>query len=145
MVGVEELSSETLPVWLAPHTRTPIDGVITVPGSKSITNRAFILAALADGPSAIVGALRSRDTNLMLAALKSIGVGVRDQGSEIHIEPRPLRGGTINCGLAGTVMRFVPPVAAIATGTVFFDGDPQARTRPMSTMLDALRELGIQV
>jgi len=93
MVGVEELSSETLPVWLAPHTRTPIDGVITVPGSKSITNRAFILAALADGPSAIVGALRSRDTNLMLAALKSIGVGVRDQGSEIHIEPRPLRGG----------------------------------------------------
>ena len=87
MVGVEELSSETLPVWLAPHTHTPIDGVITVPGSKSITNRAFILAALADGPSAIVGALRSRDTNLMLAALKSIGVGVRDQGSEIHIEP----------------------------------------------------------
>ena len=80
----------------------------------------------------------------MLAALKSIGVGVRDQGSEIHIEPRPLRGGTINCGLAGTVMRFVPPVAAIATGTVFFDGDPQART-PMSTMLDALRDLGIQV
>ena len=145
MVGVEELSSETLPVWLAPHTRTPIDGVITMPGSKSITNRAFILAALADGPSAIVGALRSRDTNLMLAALKSIGVGVRDQGSEIHIEPRPLRGGTINCGLAGTVMRFVPPVAAIATGTVFFDGDPQARTRPMSTMLDALRDLGIQV
>ena len=85
MVGRGRVEFRDATCVASPRTRVPpIDGVITVPGSKSITNRAFILAALADGPSAIVGALRSRDTNLMLAALKSIGVGVRDQGRNPH-------------------------------------------------------------
>lgn len=117
-----------------------------VPGSKSITNRAFILAAIADYPSTIYGALRSRDTDLMADALRVLGVGIQEsEPGVIRVEPGPLHGGQVECGLAGTIMRFVPPIAALAKGTVFFDGDPQARVRPMSTILDALREIGTSV
>lgn len=132
-------------LWPAPTTHGPIRWTQHIPGSKSITNRAYILAALADYPSVIENALHSRDTALMADALRALGVGVREVGGEVHIEPGPLHGGEVECGLAGTVMRFVPPVAALADGTVVFDGDPQARTRPMNTILDALRALEVQV
>ena len=139
-------------LWAAPVADSPVNAQVTIPGSKSITNRALILAALADGPSKLVGALRSRDTELMVQALKALGVSFRretgHQGSTettLHITPAALRGAAIDCGLAGTVMRFVPPVAALANGTVFFDGDEQARRRPMNTILDALRSLGVDV
>ena len=141
------------PGWAAPAAEGPVRATVTVPGSKSVTNRALVLAALAEGPSVLRGALRSRDTELMAAALGSLGATVelggagRDgAGRDGAVVPGPLRGGVdLDCGLAGTVMRFLPAVAALADGTVGFDGDPQARARPMGTVLGALRRLGVRV
>jgi 3-phosphoshikimate 1-carboxyvinyltransferase len=121
-----------------------------VPGSKSLTNRALLLAALADGPSAITGALRARDTVLMGRALAALGVGVEGlDGSDdapVLVAPGPLVGPAhVDCGLAGTVMRFVPPVAGLADGDVRFDGDPRARVRPMGGVIEALEALGVSV
>lgn len=138
--------------WPAPAADGPVTATVTIGGSKSITNRALIIAALSSTPSTIHGALRSRDTDLMISALEAMGVEIRT-GSEssgapnrtLEVNPRVLRGGKINCGLAGTVMRFVPPVAAIATGSVFFDGDAEARVRPMGAVLNALRDLGADI
>jgi 3-phosphoshikimate 1-carboxyvinyltransferase len=120
---------------------------VPVPGSKSITNRVLVLAALADGPSTVHAPLRSRDTVLMAAALSSLGVGFADrEDGGWDVTPGALRGpADVDCGLAGTVMRFLPPAAALAEGEIRFDGDPHARTRPMGTMLDALRSLGADV
>ncbi|MGH3997832.1 MAG: 3-phosphoshikimate 1-carboxyvinyltransferase [Pseudonocardiaceae bacterium] len=120
---------------------------VTVPGSKSITNRALLLTALAGTGGTIRGALRSRDTDLMIGALRALGVPVISHGDEIDVAAHGgLRGpATVDCGLAGTVMRFVPPLAALADGPVRFDGDEQARRRPMGPVLGALRALGCQV
>ena len=135
--------------WNAPVAAAPIDAEVTVPGSKSLTNRALILAALANGPSRLTGTLRSRDTDLMIDALRALGARIEgpngpleSHDTELVITPGELRGTHVDCGLAGTVMRFVPPVAALATGTSTFDGDPAARVRPQATVLDALRALG---
>jgi len=136
--------AETL--WPAPHPGTPVHATVRLPGSKSLTNRALVLAALSDGPSVVRQALRSRDTELMAAALAELGVGVDSTGEDWKVTPGALRGRvTIDCGLAGTVMRFVPPVAALADGPVVFDGDPHARLRPMGQILEGLRELGVTV
>ena len=117
-----------------------------LPGSKSLTNRALVLAALSDGPSVVRRALRSRDTELMAAALAALGASVDTAGDDWAVSPGGFAGDAdIDCGLAGTVMRFVPPVAALSTGTVRFDGDPHARTRPMAAVLGALRDLGVEV
>lgn len=133
-------------LWSAPHVSGPITALCEVPGSKSMTNRALILAALADGPSRISGGLRARDTNLMVAALASLGTVITDEGDDWIVEPRPLHGPAhIDCGLAGTVMRFVPPAAALATGDIRFDGDPRARVRPMRGVIHALKSLGIRI
>ena len=135
-----------LRAWAAPVADQPVDATIRVPGSKSLTNRALILAAQATAPSYLVGALRSRDTELMAAALRSLGTGITDERTDWHVTPGPLAGpATVDCGLAGTVMRFLPPLAATATGPITFDGDPAARRRPMSTVLDALRALGARI
>ncbi|WP_278314080.1 3-phosphoshikimate 1-carboxyvinyltransferase [Lolliginicoccus levis] len=137
--------------WRAPHHPAPISAVVPVPGSKSATNRALVLAALANGPSTVRGALRSRDTNLMIAGLRALGTGITEQSApelaqtELLVEPGPLHGTEIDCGLAGTVMRFLPGVAALASGAVRFDGDEQARVRPQGVTLDALRALGADV
>ncbi|QIS05804.1 3-phosphoshikimate 1-carboxyvinyltransferase [Nocardia brasiliensis] len=136
---------EHVSFWPAPHVDVPVHATVTLPGSKSITNRALILAALADGPSTLSGALRSRDTNLMIAALTALGAVIEGDGDTLTVTPAALRGGTVDCGLAGTVMRFLPPVAALATGEVAFDGDAQARVRPLSTILGALRALGAEI
>jgi 3-phosphoshikimate 1-carboxyvinyltransferase len=131
--------------WQAPYTEAAVHGTVAVPGSKSITNRALLLAALADGPSVLRAPLRSRDTELMAAALRSLGTEITGS-PDWTVTPRPFQGpAEVDCGLAGTVMRFVPPVAALATGPVRFDGDEQARIRPMNTILDALRGLGASV
>ncbi len=132
-------------MWAAPYHPTPITHTQFVPGSKSMTNRAYILSALASGPSTITGALRSRDTDLMEAALADMGTAFKRDDDTIHVTPGALRGTTVDCGLAGTVMRFVPPVAAFAQGPVLFDGDAHARNRPIATILDALRDLGVSV
>jgi len=134
--------------WNAPHAPAPVDAVVTLPGSKSITNRALVLAAQADGPSTLTGTLRSRDSDLMLDALNELGVGVDidpDDPATVTITPAPMHSGKIDCGLAGTVMRFVPPLAAQADGVVEFDGDEQAHSRPLHTILGALRDIGVQV
>ncbi|MBF6327150.1 3-phosphoshikimate 1-carboxyvinyltransferase [Nocardia transvalensis] len=132
--------------WPAPHTEQPVHATVPLPGSKSITNRALILAALADRPSTITGALRSRDTNLMIAALRAMGTEITGDAETLTVTPAAtLSSATVDCGLAGTVMRFLPPVAALAHGDVAFFGDEQARLRPLGTILDALRRLGVDI
>lgn len=132
--------------WPAPAATAPVRAVVPMPGSKSLTNRALVVAALADGPSLLRRPLRARDTLLMAGALQALGVGVHDRGADWSVEPSPLRGpARIDCGLAGTVLRFLPPVAALADGHVEFDGDPRARDRPVAPVLDALRTLGADI
>jgi 3-phosphoshikimate 1-carboxyvinyltransferase len=133
--------------WPAPSTPKPVHATVTVPGSKSLTNRALVLAALAAGTSTISGALRSRDTDLMIGALQALGVRVDGDGSELTISGRlaPTPGARVDCGLAGTVLRFVPPVAALGAESVTFDGDEQARARPITPLLTALRGLGVDI
>ena len=141
------MTTVTAPPWPAPLARGPVRATVTVPGSKSITNRALLLAALAGTGGTIRGALRSRDTDLMVGALRALGVPVTSRSDELDVAAHGgLRAGTtVDCGLAGTVMRFVPPLAALAQGPVRFDGDERARQRPMSAVLGALRALGCRV
>ncbi|WP_043624254.1 3-phosphoshikimate 1-carboxyvinyltransferase [Nonomuraea candida] len=139
------------PHWPAPTATTPVTATVPLPGSKSVTNRALLLAALADGPGVVRQALRSRDADLMVAALRALGATLEplresSAGVDWRVTPGAIRGGGhIDVGLAGTVMRFVPPVAALADGPVSFDGDPHARKRPMGPILDALRALGARI
>jgi 3-phosphoshikimate 1-carboxyvinyltransferase len=138
-------------LWAAPTTPTPVHATVTVPGSKSLTNRALVLAALAaaqgNGTSTISGALRSRDTDLMIGALSALGLTVEGLKSELTVSGRIAPGANawVDCGLAGTVLRFVPPLAALGTAVVTFDGDEHARVRPIKPLLSALRGLGVNV
>ncbi|MGY1734034.1 3-phosphoshikimate 1-carboxyvinyltransferase [Geodermatophilus sp. SYSU D01045] len=133
-------------VWTTPHRPTPVDAVVPLPGSKSITARALVLAALADGPSRVVRPLRARDTDLMAAGLRALGVGIAEDGADWLVTPGELRGpAEVDAGLAGTVLRFLPPVAALADGPVRLDGDPRLRERPNAGLIAALRDLGVQV
>lgn len=117
-----------------------------MPGSKSQTNRALVLASLADGPCVVRNPLIARDTLLMKTAVESLGVTIAETQNQWIITPHSLRGaGKVDCGLAGTVMRFLPVVASLATGDTTFDGDLEARMRPMSVTLDSLRQLGVEV
>jgi 3-phosphoshikimate 1-carboxyvinyltransferase len=139
-------SPPTARPWAAPYARGRVHATVSLPGSKSLTNRALVLAALADGPSVVRRALRSRDTLLMVGALTALGVGVDAATDDWVVEPARLTGGaTIDCGLAGTVTRFVPPLAGLADGPVSFDGDPHMRTRPVGEVLTALRALGVRI
>ncbi|MBX9471238.1 3-phosphoshikimate 1-carboxyvinyltransferase [Microcella sp.] len=139
--------------WPAPRATTRLDARVALPGSKSLTNRELVLSALADGPSLLRRPLHSRDSMLMIEALRSLGVVIDEvdgdgtYGHDLRITPpAELSGSTsIDCGLAGTVMRFLPPVAALALGPVAFDGDEGARRRPMRTTIDSLRALGVEV
>ncbi len=132
--------------WPAPRAREPVDVVVSLPGSKSLTNRALVLAALADGPSVVRRPLLSRDTALMVGGLRALGCDVDATADEWTVTPAPLRGPAIvDCGLAGTVMRFLPPVAGLAAGRVDFDGDAHMRLRPVGEVLTALRSLGVAV
>jgi 3-phosphoshikimate 1-carboxyvinyltransferase len=137
------------PDWPAPVAPGPLDAVVEVPGSKSLTNRYLVLAALADGPGRLRGALRSRDTLLMARALRDLGARIDDDPAapgDWVVTPGTARGPvTVDCGLAGTVMRFLPAVAALADGPVRFDGDAHARVRPMGPVLRALRDLDVEV
>lgn len=131
--------------WAAPHATSPVRGTVPLPGSKSLTNRLLVLAAVADGPSRLVAPLRARDTELMVGALRTLGVGIADDGADWVVTPGPLHGGAVDTGLAGTVMRFIPPVAGLAHGVVAFDGDEYARERPMVAILDGLRQAGVEI
>lgn len=132
--------------WPAPRFTAPVDAVVSLPGSKSLTNRALVLAAVADGPSVVRRALRSRDTSLMAAALTALGSNVDTSGDDWAVTPAAFTGDAqVDCGLAGTVMRFVPPIAGLSTGAVSFDGDPHMRKRPVGEVLNALVSLGIRI
>ncbi|MGH3274736.1 MAG: 3-phosphoshikimate 1-carboxyvinyltransferase, partial [Streptosporangiaceae bacterium] len=144
-------------IWAAPAASGPVHARLAVPGSKSMTNRALILAALASGPTRITGPLRARDTGLMADAIAALGADVRDSadrsgadsggadsgGADWLVTPS-WQGGpaTVEVGNAGTVIRFVPPIAALACGDVAFRGDPRASQRPVGPLLAALAQLG---
>ena len=155
--------------WKAPYrgisranaadSSTGLSAEITIPGSKSVTNRALILAALAKTPSKLLKPLQSRDTDLMVAGLKALGVGISHSNRQVldkqvsneagaiwEITPAPLFGpAAIDVGNAGTVMRFMLPVAALATGLIHFDGDPRSHERPVGPLIKALEDLGVTI
>jgi len=139
--------------WRAPRAIAPLAARVSLPGSKSLTNRELVLSAVADSPSVLKRPLHSRDSQLMIEALRSLGVVIDEiagdglYGPDLRITPpAELSGSTsVDCGLAGTVMRFLPPVGALALGPVAFDGDESARRRPMRTTIDSLRALGVDV
>jgi 3-phosphoshikimate 1-carboxyvinyltransferase len=133
--------------WTAPTASRPVVTTVRLPGSKSMSARALVLSALANAPSIIYRPLLARDTVLMSTGLRAMGtrMSTMDDG-RWEVQPGPLRGpAQIDVGLAGTVMRFLPPVAALAHGTVSFDGDPHARQRPMTPLLRALSDLGVSL
>ena len=132
----------------------PVDISVVIPGSKSVTNRALILAAQAKSPSTLRRPLVSRDSELMVAGLKALGIGIEETTTVIDgneelqwiVTPAPMRGGVrVDVGNAGTVMRFLPPLAALATGAVIFDGDPRSYERPLGPVIKALEELGVSI
>ncbi len=142
--------------WSAPFrsgltsASNSISATVTIPGSKSATNRALILAALATTPSIIRKPLSSRDTDLMVKGLQSLGCKIEqlktNQGFDYQVTPNTLNGpAQIDVGNAGTVMRFLPPVAALANGLIHFDGDERSHQRPIAPVLSALEQLGISV
>jgi len=133
---------------------TPVDISVVIPGSKSVTNRALILAAQAKSPSTLRRPLVSRDSELMVAGLSSLGIGIEEKTAVVDgqeelqwlVTPAPLLGGVrIDVGNAGTVMRFLPPLAALATGEVIFDGDPRSYERPLAPVIKALEGLGVVI
>ncbi|WP_329185803.1 3-phosphoshikimate 1-carboxyvinyltransferase [Actinacidiphila glaucinigra] len=138
-------------LWPAPLASAPVHATVTVPGSKSVTNRALVLAALASEPGWLRRPLRSRDTVLMADALRAMGVQIDEVvnpygGEAWRVIPAGLHGpATVDVGNAGTVMRFLPPVAALADGPVHFDGDPRSHERPLGGVIDALRTLGARI
>lgn len=139
-------------MWRAPYRGlSPVHSTITIPGSKSVTNRALILSSLAQSPSILRKPLRSRDTELMAQGLRALGIEIEEsidaKGDEIWtVTPRPLYGpASIDVGNAGTVMRFLPPLAALARGLVHFDGDPRSHERPLGPVIAALEELGVSI
>ncbi|WP_439678046.1 3-phosphoshikimate 1-carboxyvinyltransferase [Embleya sp. MST-111070] len=133
-------------LWSAPVASAPVTATVEVPGSKSVTNRALVLAALAGGPGYVRRPLRSRDTLLMAAGLRALGVVIEDRGDDWYVLPGRLAGpAVVDCGNAGTVMRFLPPVAALAAGPVRFDGDPRSYERPLDGVINALRDLGTRI
>lgn len=139
--------------WRCPTPSEPIDATVSLPGSKSLSARALLLAALADAPSQIEGLLESRDTALMRAALETLGARFTWHGDLLQVTPLaagqkpaglPPDNSTpvIDCGLAGTVMRFVPPLALALGVSLTFTGDQAALARPMEPLTDALEALG---
>ena len=138
--------------WTAPHAAGAVDARLQVPGSKSLTNRELVLAAIADGPGLVTAPLHSDDSARMVDALRALGIGVEEQsgsggfGPDLRISPARLRGGgTIDCGQAGTVMRFIAPLAGLADGDVLITAHETALHRPMGAMIHALRDLGVDV
>ncbi|MFF2651265.1 3-phosphoshikimate 1-carboxyvinyltransferase [Streptomyces sp. NPDC058045] len=147
-------------LWPAPYATGAVDATVQVPGSKSVTNRALVLASLAAEPGWLRRPLRSRDTLLMAAALRAMGVGIEetvssssaaaagaaDSGEAWRVIPAGLHGpATVDVGNAGTVMRFLPPVATLADGPIRFDGDPRCYERPLHGVIGALRALGARI
>lgn len=133
--------------WPAPVSSAPLNATVSLPGSKSLTNRELVLSALADSPTLLTAPLASRDSALMIEALRLLGVKVEElENGDLKITPAAFdRSANIDCGLAGTVMRFVPPMSVLANGDIRFDGDLAARRRPMHTTIESLQALGVKI
>ena len=138
--------------WPSPAADGPVSARVRLPASKSITNRALVLAALSDDPAVITNPLRARDTRLAAAALRALGTGITEENSESrtawHVtpgQPAPGSAVSVDVGNAGTVMRFLPGLAALTSAVVAFDGDTRARQRPVGPILAALRQLGAHI
>jgi len=144
------LMTSSVAPWAAPYAGAPVDATIELPGSKSMTARALVIAALADGTATVRRPLRSRDTELMAAGVRALGASVEDSGAGDWVVTgtagRPVAvAGSVDVGLAGTVARFLPPVAALADRDVGFTGDARMRERPVAALLQAMRDLGAKV
>jgi 3-phosphoshikimate 1-carboxyvinyltransferase len=150
--------------WTTPAAGSAVAATIRLPGSKSMTNRALILAALAETPTTITGPLQARDTDLMAQAIVALGAAVETSAAAetgtadatVTAGPASMPAWTVipgrvagrarvNVGNAGTVLRFVPPIAGLAAGDVEFSGDPRAAIRPVSELLAALRQAGVDI
>ncbi|SJN31141.1 5-Enolpyruvylshikimate-3-phosphate synthase [Microbacterium esteraromaticum] len=138
--------------YRAPDVDLPVHASVTIPGSKSLTNRELMIAAIADGPGRLLGPLHSDDSRRMIDALRLLGVGIEEAasdgefGPDLIITPAPLRGGaTVDCGQAGTVMRFIAPLAGLASDDVHITADANALHRPMGALISGLRDLGVDV
>jgi 3-phosphoshikimate 1-carboxyvinyltransferase len=134
--------------WASPAAAAPVSARVRLPASKSITNRALVLAALGDGPAVIGNPLRARDTTLAADALRALGTEITESRTGWLIapgQPAPGSAVSVDVGNAGTVMRFVPGVAALTSAVVAFDGDARARQRPVGPILAALREVGARI
>ena len=134
--------------WRAPAAHGPVRATLRLPGSKSISNRALMLAAVSDSPSRLRGVLKARDTSLALAALQVLGCSVEESRTDLAVSGGSIAAGSavsVDVGNAGTVMRFLPAVAALSPASVAFDGDPRARERPMGALISALRTLGASI
>ncbi len=147
---ISAMTNWPAPTFDASNRAVAIDSTITIPGSKSVTNRALILAAISQTPSRLRKPLSSRDTDLMVKGLRSLGCQIdevkTDEGFDYLITPNKLVGPTqIDVGNAGTVMRFLPPIAALANGLIHFDGDARSHERPLGPVISALEQLGISI
>ena len=139
--------------YAAPVADGPVDAALTIPGSKSLTNRELILAALAEAPSRLISPLQSDDSRRMVEGLKALGVVVEEVegespfGPDLLVHPAtPFTGGaTVDCGQAGTVMRFLAPLAGLAQGDVLVTAHESALHRPMAEMIRAMRDLGVDI
>ncbi len=135
--------------WTAPASQGPLQAHVRLPGSKSLSVRALQLAAIAHGPSQLHGILHSRDTRLFAAGLDALGAALSPIDSDplrvspiVHTRENSVN---IDCGLAGTVMRFLPPLAALSSAPAHFYGDEAARARPLVPLLKALENLGAHI
>lgn len=140
--------SSTAPaLWTPPTAAAPLDAHVRPPGSKSLTNRAYVLAALSAERTRVIQPLDSRDTTLMLAALAALGAGYEHDGADVLVDPLGTTSGRarVDLGNAGTVARFTPALAALGTHNVLFDGDTAIRRRPMSPLLGALADVGVVI
>ena len=144
-------SSEQVELWPAPvRGQLPIQATVVIPGSKSVTNRALVLSALATTASTLIRPLISRDTTLMKSGLNAMGIQITEENElsnvQWNINPNPLLGpALVDVGNAGTVMRFLPPVASLAQGAISFDGDARSYERPLAPVIHALEELGVEI
>lgn len=139
--------------WNAPTSADPLHATVTVPGSKSLTNRELVLASIADGPSRLSSPLHSDDSARMIESLRALGVGIESVpgsggfGDDLVVTPVwPLRGdAVVDCGQAGTVMRFAAPLAGFAQGDTLLTAHESALHRPMGAMIKALRDVGVDI
>ncbi|KNY07401.1 3-phosphoshikimate 1-carboxyvinyltransferase [Microbacterium sp. GCS4] len=138
--------------YTAPTASDAVHATVTIPGSKSLTNRELIIAAIADGPGRLVAPLHSDDSRRMVDALRALGIGIEEVegsgefGPDLVVTPAKLVGGsTVDCGQAGTVMRFIAPLAGLAANDVHLTAHESALHRPMGGLITALRDLGVDI